>query len=141
MLEQLSEMLIFYCCCGRRKKDNIDIDSRGLMPDIAAKFKELAALNPEAYEYNFPDSFICPISQDLMRFPVRVPSISEGKYTTCDKLHIEKWLDIKRTSPFDRGVITRGLLVPDYELAQIIYESLQAEIDNLHHQSPALQLT
>lgn len=123
------QRLFFSACCVPDRKT--EASKKKEMPNISSKFEELTSLDPTMHSSELPDSFLCPISKDLMQSPVKVPRMLNNMFVTCDKESIEKWLKENPTSPFDRRIVTLDELEPDFETAEMIYSGLQTEIDSL----------
>mmetsp|Transcript_45874 Transcript_45874/g.93880 ORF Transcript_45874/g.93880 Transcript_45874/m.93880 type:complete len:283 (+) Transcript_45874:91-939(+) len=82
-----------------------------------------AKARPDGYQIvdeNTPESFVCPISMELMVDPV---AASDGH--TYDRDDIERWLIKHNTSPLTNEELASKELVPDAALKQQIAEYVQ----------------
>ena len=68
-------------------------------------------------EKETPDSYICSISQDIMKDPV---ICSDGH--TYEKEFIEKWLKNNNTSPLTNKILENKNLIPNFALKKAIDE-------------------
>jgi Mg-chelatase subunit ChlD len=66
---------------------------------------------------DFPESFLCPLTQQPMQDPVMDP---EG--TTYERAAIEDWLGRNPTSPITRTAMTKKDLIPNRSLREAIEE-------------------
>lgn len=62
-----------------------------------------------------PESFLCPISQEIMSDPVSTPYGN-----SFDRKSIEDWLNKKNTCPLSRKPLSQKDLIPNYSLKQSI---------------------
>lgn len=65
----------------------------------------------------FPQSFICPLTQEVMREPVMDP---EGN--SFERSAIEEWLSKNSTSPITRTALNKSQLLPNRALKEAIEE-------------------
>lgn len=70
-----------------------------------------------------PDSFLCPLTQEVMREPVVDP---EGN--TYERSAIEAWLEKNSTSPITRKTLRREDLVPNRALRDVIAEHYKSKV-------------
>lgn len=74
-----------------------------------------------------PDSFLCPLTQEVMREPVVDP---EGN--TYERSAIEAWLEKNNTSPITRKTLRREELVPNRALRDVIAEHYKSKVRPEH---------
>eukprot|EP01114_Cavostelium_apophysatum_P023812 TRINITY_DN908_c0_g1_i1.p1 TRINITY_DN908_c0_g1~~TRINITY_DN908_c0_g1_i1.p1 ORF type:complete len:832 (+),score=277.31 TRINITY_DN908_c0_g1_i1:122-2497(+) len=77
-------------------------------------------------EKEYPESFYCPLTQELMDDPVVDP---EGN--SYEREAIEKWLEKDPTSPITRTALTKGDLVPNRALKDAIDEKRKENGDEV----------
>lgn len=71
-----------------------------------------------------PDSYICPISRDIMSDPVMA---ADGH--TYERQEIQQWFDLgKKTSPNTNKELPHCNLVPNYVLKKIIQDFVKNDI-------------
>lgn len=66
---------------------------------------------------NIPESFLCPISHQIMKDPY---VDSDGN--SYDREHIMNWLTLHETSPITRNPLTTSALVPNRVLKSLIMD-------------------
>ena len=79
---------------------------------------------------DFPESFVCPITYDLMADPVVAP---DGN--SYERFAIEQWLQQHATSPISRQPMQSGQLIPNRSLKDAIEEWQHRH--TVHSASPA----
>jgi len=79
---------------------------------------DLYPSNPVQFREEIPISFICPISQELMRNPVIVTESGQ----TYEKSSIETWLKNKNTDPLTNIQLKSKNIIPNYALKGAIDE-------------------
>ena len=70
-----------------------------------------------AAEEEVPPSFVCPITQEVMRDPV---STADGH--TYERDAIERWLRTRRTSPMTGATLSSRALIPNLALRKLCRE-------------------
>jgi hypothetical protein len=65
---------------------------------------------------NAPEEFLDPVTNELMREPVRLPTSG----VTMDKPNVIRHLLSDSTDPFNRSPLTADMLEPDHDLKQKI---------------------
>lgn len=81
----------------------------------------------DAKEVDVPDSFLCPLTQEVLRDPVVDP---DGN--SYERHAIEAWLEKNSTSPITRKPLRREELVPNRALRDVIAEHYKSKVC-LHH--------
>lgn len=83
-----------------------------------------------AHEYPEPEDYLCPITHELMKDPVQA---SDGH--TYERSAIEKWLEIRTTSP-KNGTILQPILTPNHLVRRLILEWEENKV--MQQQKPEL---
>jgi hypothetical protein len=77
----------------------------------------------EKKEDDMPESFMCPLTQEVLRDPVVDP---EGN--SYERSAIESWLEKNNTSPITRKPLRKEDLVPNRALREVIAEHYKKKV-------------
>jgi ubiquitin conjugation factor E4 B len=94
-----------------QKKPIIQYDERENFRNFIVQLKEFDGNKWEPNEGEIPEEFLCPISFDLMKNPVKLPS-----GTTVDRVSIVRHLLSDEHDPFNRQPLKPADLIEDLEL-------------------------
>ena len=93
------------------KKTIINYEFKQLFANFINKLKEYDGNRWEPDAQDVPEEFLCPISFDIMKNPVKLPS-----GTTVDRVSIIRHLLSDEHDPFNRKPLKQNELVEDLEL-------------------------
>ena len=93
------------------KKTIINYEFKQLFANFINKLKEYDGNRWEPDAQDVPEEFLCPISCDIMKNPVKLPS-----GTTVDRVSIIRHLLSDEHDPFNRKPLKQNELVEDLEL-------------------------
>lgn len=80
----------------------------------------------EKKDDDFPESFLCPLTQEVMKDPV---VDTEGN--SYERAAIESWLEKNKTSPITRKPLQLTDLAPNRALRDVIAEHYKKKVDEL----------
>ena len=82
---------------------------------VSSGVSDQSSSNEEEKKIEIPEEFICPISQEIMKDPVK----TSDNYT-YEREVIEEWLKLHDTSPLTNEILKDKKLEPNAELKKFI---------------------